>query len=243
MYHTTQNDKGWKGTLEIFNPPDKSKAALNLHIPNQCFFATTDNSPCSWLCGILSAVSWILAPKRQCTSKDSFSGQQKGVSVPLNRESLTTSIWHLFLQALQVVNTVSPCRSCSWVSIIVTALYLSLVVKLDDGDWSPAFVGHQRPKSLIFSDVYYWNMIVKQPVSLLVSLILHGFLIASCNSTTYFKGLFTYAHLMQVFTLSLGESSRHSVQLATFTESLFLPVLYGWICQIPLWISLKEHQF
>lgn len=161
------------------------------------------------------------------------------VSVPLNRESLTTSIRHLFLQALQVVSTVSPCRSCSWVSITVTASYLSLVVKLDDGDFSWS----SETKMPHFQWCYYWNMIVKQLVSLLVSVTLHGFLIASCNSTTYCKGLFTYAHLMQLFTLSLGESSRHSVQPTTFTESLFLPVLYGWMCQISLGISLKEHKF
>ena len=94
-------------------------------------------------CGTLSATSWTLAPRRPHTLCASLSGRQMGALVPLNRESPTTSTHCLFLWYLPcAAGVVSSCRPCSWVSIVVEASYLFLVVMLEGGAescfcWSP----------------------------------------------------------------------------------------------------------
>ena len=88
-------------------------------------------------CGTFSATSRTSAPRKQHPSRASLSGWQVGASVPLNRGSPTTSTRRFFSRCLLcAAGVVSSCRPCSWVSTVVKASCLFLVVVLEGGGWS-----------------------------------------------------------------------------------------------------------
>jgi len=69
---------------------------------------------------------------------------------------------HFFLQyPLCAAGVVSSCRPSSWVSMVVKPSYLVLVVMLEGGGWSPAFVGQQGPRCFILIGGLHRSMVLR----------------------------------------------------------------------------------
>jgi len=86
-------------------------------------------------CGSLSIASQILAPSKQQNSLGCIPGQKMGASVPLSRESTTTSTRHFLLQFLVCVgDVVSLYKSCSLALSTAKASYLLLLDTYEERD-------------------------------------------------------------------------------------------------------------
>lgn len=136
---------------------------------------------------------------------------------------------------LWATGTVSPCRPCWCVSVVVEASYLVLVVMLEGRERRPAFVGHRSARCLVLSGVphilsgiCYRSMVLKPPVS--PALILCSLLTVLCNSATWHIRSSACLDLMQALVFSSGE-----VWAITATYSLWWSLLPSFV-----WVEVLD---